>query len=140
MPRPPVRKPGEGQADMFADDEDFKRFTVNTGAQEHRGRVSAEIDAAFAAATEQELVREEHRALMAIVRHGGWAMDNFEASNKPYGAAKLTQPVVEALRELGLTPASRADATDEDLRELLAQIATPTTEADDVPAEPESRT
>lgn len=125
MPRPPVRKPGEGQGDMFADDDDFKRFTVNTGAQEHRGRVSAEIDAAFAAATEQELVREEHRALMAIVRHGGWAMDNFEATNKPYGASKLIQPMTEALRELNLTPAAQADAVDDSLKVLLNDIARP---------------
>lgn len=122
MPRPPVRTPGEGQTDMFADD---PAFPVNTGAQQHRGRVSAEIDAAFTAATEQELVREEHRALMAIVRHGGWAMDNFEATNKPYGAAKLIQPMTEALRELNLTPAAQADAVDDSLKVLLNDIARP---------------
>lgn len=134
MPRPDPRAPGEGQESMFPDD---SVFNVNTKAQAHRGRISTEVEAAFTAARAADLVTDVDRALMAVVRHGAWAMDNFEASNKPYGAAKLTQPVVEALRELGLTPASRADATDEDLRELLQQIATPTTGVsgpDDEPA------
>ena len=125
MPRPDPKAPGPGQGDMFADDDDFKRFKVNEPAQSHRGRISTEIDAAFAAAEEQELIRDEHRALMAVVRHGGWAMDNFEATNKPYGASKLIPGMTEALRELNLTPAAQADAVDDSLKELLHGIAQP---------------
>lgn len=125
MPRPDPKAPGPGQGDMFADDDAVPKFTVNSGAQEHRGRISTEIDAAFAAAQEQELVREEHRALMAVVRHGGWAMDNFEATNKPYGASKLIPGMTEALRELNLTPAAQADAVDDSLKDLLNGIAQP---------------
>lgn len=116
--RPAKSAPGEGQTSMFADDE-FRKFTVNRAAQDHRGRISTETDAALDAAKSEDLIRPEHGALVAIVRHAAWAMDNFEATNKPYGAAKLIPGATEALRELKLTPAAQADETGENIDALM---------------------
>lgn len=78
------------------------------------------------------MLRPEHEALQTVVRSCGWALDCFEAQNKPYGPAKLVPAAVEALRELKLTPAAQADETDEKLRELLDDIGRATV---DTPAE-----
>ncbi|MFJ1461010.1 hypothetical protein [Nocardia sp. N2S4-5] len=129
MPRPDPRAPQDGQAAMF----DAEVLPSVVPGRVTRGRHSEAIDRAFVAASDADLLRPEHEALQTVVRSVGWALDCFEQQNKPYGPAKLVPAAVEALRELCLTPAAQADATDDDLRTLLDEIARPTTGDADAP-------
>ena len=60
--------------------------------------------------------------LASTLMAGAWALDAFEAQNKPYGPTKLIDQLVAALREARLTPDSRGDATDDAIQELLADL------------------
>ncbi|MFC8387058.1 hypothetical protein [Nocardia sp. NPDC057272] len=128
MARPDPRRPRDGQDALF----DGEALPASVPGKITRGRISEAVDRAFASATEADLLRPEHEALQAFVRHAAWSADSFEQQNKPYGASKLIPAVTEALRELRLTPDSQADATDDDLRVLLEEIGKPST---DVPTD-----
>ena len=124
MPRPDPRAPGTGQAELFG---------AAPIAGPVDGRHSKAVDRAFSAAAAADLLRPEDEALVTLVRSAAWSLDAFEAQNKPYGPSKLLQPVTEALRELRLTPDSRATETDDSLKELLNDLGGTTT--DDAAAE-----
>ena len=121
MPRPDPRAPGEGQADLFG--------APPVAGPDH-GRHSAAVDRAMNAAADSDLIKPEDEALVTLVRAAAWSLDAFEKQNKPYGSSKLLPAVTEALRELRLTPDSRATETDDSLKELLSGLG-----AVDAPAE-----
>lgn len=116
MPRPDPRAPKAGQESMFDD------LPAAMPGKLVRGRHSDAVDRALAAARDKDLIQDEDEALATLVRAGAWSLDAFESQNKPYGPSKLIAPVVEALRELRLTPDSRASETDENLKELLSGL------------------
>ncbi|WP_147291502.1 hypothetical protein [Corynebacterium senegalense] len=91
-----------------------------------RGRHSEAIDRAIAAAKANDLLDDVDDALLTVLRAGGWALDSFESQNKPYGPSKVIDPLVNALREAHLTPDSRAESTDESIKELLHDLGTAT--------------
>ncbi|MBF6483853.1 hypothetical protein IU431_06735 [Nocardia otitidiscaviarum] len=68
---------------------------------------------------------ERDDAALVLVRAGAWALDCFEAQNKPYGPAKLLGPILDALKELRMTPETRAAAQTDALEELLRDLANP---------------
>lgn len=113
MPRPDPRAPGAGQADLFG---------VAPVVGSIDGRHSQAVDRAMSAAADAHLIRPEDEALVTLVRAGAWSLDAFEKQNKPYGSSKLLPAVTEALRELRLTPDSRATETDDSLKELLNDL------------------
>lgn len=113
MPRPNPRAPGAGQADLFGADP--IPGPVN-------GRHSQAVDRAMSAAADSALLRPEDEALVTLVRSAAWSLDAFESQNKPYGPSKLLPAVTEALRELRLTPDSRATETDNALKDLLNDL------------------
>ena len=121
MPRPDPRAPGEGQADLFG---------APPVAGPVHGRHSQAVDRAMNAAADSDLIKPEDEALVTLVRAAAWSLDAFEKQNKPYGSSKLLPAVTEALRELRLTPDSRATETDDSLKELLSGLG-----AVDTPAE-----
>lgn len=120
MPRPDPRAPGEGQADLFG---------ATPVAGPVNGRHSQAVDRAMNAAAASDLIRPEDEALVTLVRSSAWALDAFESQNKPYGPSKLLPAVTEALRELRLTPDSRATETDDSLKELLNGLGPTTADA-----------
>lgn len=117
MPRPDPRAPGDGQESMF------DAVPVERPGHVLRGRHSAAVDAALDAAREADLIGDVDAALATFVRSAAWAVDAFEAQNKPYGPAKLLQPVTDALRELRMTPDARQTETDDKIKELLHELA-----------------
>ena len=127
MPRPDPRAPGTGQADLFGS---APILAPNAG------RHAQAVDRAMNAAAESALIRPEDEALVTLVRSAAWSLDAFEAQNKPYGPSKLLPAVTEALRELRLTPDSRATETDNSLKDLLNDLgASDDTTAGDAAAE-----
>ena len=120
MPRPDPTRPRDGQTDLFEGVAFAKPDCVL------RGRHSDATDAAIAAAAEQHIVDDVDRALLTTLRAGAWALDAFEKENKPYGPAKLIPALTEALREAHMTPESRAAETNDNISELLRDLATPT--------------
>lgn len=125
MPRPDPRAPKAGQESMFED------LPAKQPGRVLRGRHSIAVDDALDAAFDAGVVAEMDNALATFVRSAAWAVDAFEASNLPYGPAKLLQPVTEALRELHMTPDARGSDTDDEIRGLLHELA----EAEDTDAE-----
>ncbi|WP_084811799.1 hypothetical protein [Gordonia westfalica] len=117
MPRPDPRAPGEGQGAMFD--------AGDPAPTPRHGRHSAATERALTAAKAADLITDVDEALAAVVRASAWALDRFEAENKPYGPAKLIGPTVEALRELHLTPDSRVGGNDDEIRSLLDALGTP---------------
>ncbi|MEU3475341.1 hypothetical protein ACVMLG_22065, partial [Escherichia coli] len=120
MPRPDPRAPGDGQADLFG--------AAPVRASNH-GRHSQAVDRAMDAAAQSDLIKPEDEALVTLVRAAAWSLDAFEQQNKPYGSSKLLPAVTEALRELRLTPDSRATETDNSLKDLLNGLGATTTDA-----------
>lgn len=56
---------------------------------------------------------------------GAWALDSFEAQNKPYGPSKIIDPILNALRAAQMTPDTRLDDGTDTLSELLREISAP---------------
>lgn len=124
MPRPDPRAPGAGQESMF------EAVPVQTPGKVLRGRHSQAVDEALAAAREAGVVEPMDNALATFVRSAAWAVDAFESQNRPYGPAKLLAPVTEALRELRMTPDSRQSDTDDQIKELLDDLAAADTDTE----------
>ncbi|WP_228781489.1 hypothetical protein [Nocardia cyriacigeorgica] len=89
------------------------------------GRHSAAVERAISAERADGTLTDRDDAALALVRAGAWALDCFEAQNKPYGPAKLVNPILDALKELRMTPETRAAAQTDALEELLRDLATP---------------
>jgi hypothetical protein len=117
MPRPDPRAPHDGQIDLF------ENSPIKRPDKLLRGRHSEAIDRSIAAARRSDLVDELDDALLTVIRHCGWALDALESQNRPYGAAKLVGPVVEALTAARLTPDARASATSSAVDQLLMELA-----------------
>ena len=118
MPRPDPRRPHEGQESLFETE------AVKQPDKVLRGRHSEAIDRAISAARGNDLLDDVDAALLTVIRAGGWALDSFESQNKPYGPSKMIEPLVNALREAHLTPDSRAESTDDAIKELLHDLGT----------------
>lgn len=116
MPRPDPRRPRDGQIDLF-EDAPIKRPDKLT-----RGRHSAAMDEAIAAARERDLVDDVDKGILTVLRSGAWALDSLEASEHHYGIAKIIGPLTETLHEARMTPGSRSAATDDAVEELLRDL------------------
>lgn len=120
MPRPDPKAPGPGQDELFDVVQRSKRTVY--------GRHSAATEKAISARRAIDAVTDADEAALAAIRAAAWALDEFEASGKPYGPAKLLDPLMSALDKLGMTPQSRAamdQAQDDTLTELLADLGRP---------------
>ncbi|MFC9897669.1 hypothetical protein ACFVMC_28605 [Nocardia sp. NPDC127579] len=93
------------------------------------GRHAAAVEKAITAARADQTLIDADEAALTLVRAGAWALDVFEAQNKPYGPSKLLGPVLDALKELRMTPETRAVAQHDTLEELLRELATPSPDA-----------
>lgn len=124
MPRPDPRAPGDGQESMF------EAMPAQSPGKVLRGRHSQAVDDALAAARTAGVVEEMDGALATFVRSAAWAIDAFEAQNRPYGPAKLLAPVTEALRELRMTPDARQSDTDDKIKDLLDDLAAADTDTE----------
>lgn len=123
MPRPDPNRPRAGQESLF------EAEAVKRPDQVLRGRHSDAMDRAIAAARSGDLLDDVDDGLLTVLRSAAWSLDSFEAQNKPYGPSKLLDPLVNALREAHLTPDSRAEATDDSIKELLHDLAAPAGDA-----------
>ncbi|WP_330182814.1 hypothetical protein OHB26_03625 [Nocardia sp. NBC_01503] len=124
MPRRPSRAPEDGQASLLPDLPDDQAVI-----RPAPGRHSAAAESAISAEIADGTLTERDAATLALVRAGMWALDTFEAQNKPYGPAKIVNPILDALKELRMTPETRAAAQTDALQELLRELATPDTAA-----------
>ena len=61
--------------------------------------------------------------LATVLMSGAWALDKFEAHGQAYGPSKTIQPMVEALREARMTPDARQTTTDDNIQELVRDLA-----------------
>ena len=116
MPRPDPRRPREGQESLFPSPTNKDDMRLNQGR--HQLAFNDALNTAFDAGHIGEL----DGALASTLMAGAWALDAFEAQNKPYGPTKLIDQLGAALREARLTPDSRGDATDDAIQELLADL------------------
>ncbi|WP_069160073.1 hypothetical protein [Nocardia altamirensis] len=91
------------------------------------GRHAKAVQVAIDAARRDQALCDADEAALTLIRSGAWALDSFESQNKPYGPSKLLGPVLDALKELRMTPATRAAAQTDTLEELLRDLATPAT-------------
>ncbi|MCQ4120415.1 hypothetical protein [Rhodococcus tibetensis] len=121
-----MAKPGRPRTYEHMSDDDAGLFAAPKPAPPPKGRHSEAVERALAAAERRHMVEDVDEALLVAVRAGAWALDTFEAENKPYGPSKLLTPYIEALREARLTPDSRATETDDNLKGLLDALGTPT--------------
>ncbi len=119
MPRRHTKAPEHGQDSMFP--ELPNAAVVRT----EPGRHCAAVERAIAAEVGDGTLTERDDAALVLVRAGAWALDCFEAQNKPYGPAKLLGPILDALKELRMTPETRAAAQTDALEELLRDLANP---------------
>lgn len=117
MPRPDPKRPRRGQLGLFEAEATRAPDTVL------RGRHSDAMDRALAEARAQDALAPVDEGLETVLRAGAWALDSFEAQNKPYGPSKIIDPIVAALREAHLTPDSRAVAADAEVAQLLQELA-----------------
>ncbi|AEX42486.1 hypothetical protein [Corynebacterium diphtheriae] len=125
MPRPDPKRPREGQIGLFESE------AVQEPGKVLRGRHSDAMDRSIAAAKAADLVDEIDDGILTVLRSGAWALDALESQNKPYGPAKLIDPLINALREARLTPDSRAVATDDAINQLMTELT-----SDDEPTDP----
>lgn len=121
MPRPDPNRPRAGQESLF------EREAVQEPDMILRGRHSEAMDRALNAARQSDAVDDVDDGLATVLRAGAWSLDAFEKQNKPYGPTKIIDQMVVALREAHMTPDSRAQATDDNIKELLHGLGTPTT-------------
>ena len=126
MPRPDPRRPREGQRSLFPEPTSKDDMRLNQGR--HQLAFSEALDRAY----DDGHLSDVDGALSSTLMAGAWALDAFEAQNKPYGPTKIIDQLVAALREARLTPDSRGDSTDEAIQELLAGLGDPDDEPVDV--------
>lgn len=119
MPRPDPRAPKADQIDLF------EAVAVTRPDKVPRGRHSEAMDRAIAAVHARGQLDALDEGLTTVLRAGATALDMLEAQNKPYGPAKLIDPMVAALREARMTPDSRQTDTDDEIKDLLHALAQP---------------
>lgn len=116
MPRPDPRRPREGQLGLF------EKQAVKEPDMVLRGRHSEAMDRAISSARALDAMADVDEGLQTVLRAGAWALDSFEAQNKPYGPTKIIDQLVGALREARMTPDSRDVATDDEIKDLLNEL------------------
>lgn len=119
MPRPDPRRPREGQEALFpapttGDD-------MRLGTARHQAAFHDALNEAYDRGTMDAM----DGALASTLMAGAWALDSFEAQNKPYGPSKLIDPILNALRAACMTPDTRPDDGQDTLAELLREISAP---------------
>lgn len=121
MPRPDPRRPREGQDSLFP------APTTGDDMRLNRGRHQLAFHEALDAAHDAGHIDRVDGALASVLMAGAWALDAFEAQNRPYGPTKIVDQLTAALREAHMTPDSRATDTeaDERLAALLQELGTP---------------
>ena len=127
MPRPDPRAPKEGQTGLF------EAIAVQKPDMVVRGRHSEAMDRALAAGTERGQLDDMDEGLATVLRAGATALDMLEKQNRPYGPAKLIDPMGAALREARMTPDSRQTETDNDIKDLIDALAQPEDTSPEVP-------
>lgn len=118
MGRPDPKRPRLGQASLF----DAAPVAEPEPGKVLRGRHSETVDDALAAALDADLIDTIDGALATTIRAGAWALDAGEASNRPYLPAKTVPAMVEAIRELGLTPEARKASTNDEISKLITEL------------------
>lgn len=116
MPRPDPRRPREGQEALFAPPTTSDDMRVN------RGRHSNAMTAALHHAHDRGLIDDIDQGLATVLLSGAWALDSFEAQNKPYGPSKMIEPMLNALQAAGMTPDARGTQTDDHIQDLLERM------------------
>ena len=117
MPRPDPMRPRDGQESLF------EALPVSMPDKVIRGRHGVAMDTALDAARERGALDDVDNGLATVLRAGATALDMLESQNRPYGPAKLIDPLVNALREARMTPDSRGGETDDAIKEFLADMA-----------------
>lgn len=118
MPRKNTRRPRLGQEALF----EAAPIAEAQPGEIAYGRHSRTVDAALAAALDTDLIDDIDGALATTVRAGAWALDQGEAMNRPYLPSKTVPAMVEAIRELGLTPEARKASTNDEISSLIAEL------------------
>lgn len=129
MPRKNPRRPREGQEALFAPPTSNDDMLVN------RGRHANAMGAALTQAHEQGLIDDIDQGLATVLLAGAWALDSFEAQNKPYGPSKMIEPMLNALTAACMTPQARGSETDDHIQELLQRMQSAALEPHEEPAE-----
>ncbi|MFC4127396.1 hypothetical protein [Nocardia rhizosphaerae] len=119
MPRRHSRDPEQGQESLLPE------MPANAVVRTRPGRHSEAVERAIDAERNDGTLDDRDDAALSLVRAGAWALDALEAQNKPYGPSKLINPILDALKELRMTPETRATAQDDQVQELLRELATP---------------
>lgn len=100
----------------------FDALPVDRPGHVLRGRHSQAVDDALDAAREADLIGDVDAAAATLLRSGAWALDAFEAQNKPYGPSKLLPAMSEALRDLRMTPEARNTETETNIGAWMAAL------------------
>lgn len=116
MPRPDPRRPREGQEALFPPPTNADDMLIN------RGRHSTAMASALDRAKQDGLLADVDDGLATVLLAGAWALDSFEAQNKPYGPSKMMEPMLNALQAAGMTPDARGTQTDNHIQELLERM------------------
>lgn len=111
----------------------FPDMPANAVVRTTAGRHAKAVETAIAAERKDGALTDGDEAALSLVRAGAWALDCFEAQNKPYGPAKLLDPILAALKELRMTPETRAAGSADRMEEFLRELANPTPTVRDTP-------
>ena len=126
MARTPRGRRGEGvlalPLDVGTDAPEAAKLS-GTSVRRHVGRVERHVGDSIVAARAGVPAEARWAAAEVLAKELGRALDVASANRDPYAVAQLAPKLLEALRELALTPASAQAKSD--LAELLADIANP---------------
>lgn len=90
------------------------------------GRHAAMLETAIEAAKQSGLLEAVDEGLISIARANALALDEAEASPKPYyPIAQLTGPYREVLEALQMTPETREAKANDELTQALRELSTP---------------
>lgn len=129
MPRPDPRAPTAQQDSLFDPP------TTKDSQRLDGGRHSRAMAGALNAARTGGHLDAIDDGLASVLLSGAWALDSFEAQNKPYGPSKMVPAMVEALREARMTPDSRQTETEDRIADLVKELATAEDDENTVAAE-----
>ncbi|WKS67968.1 hypothetical protein NLL33_11450 [Corynebacterium accolens] len=92
-----------------------------------KGRHAEMLETAIIAARESGLLEAVDGGLLSIARANALALDEAEASPKPYyPIAQLTGPYREVLEALQMTPETREAKANDELTQALRELSQPT--------------
>lgn len=117
MPRANPHAPTIGQDALFDPP------TTKDSQRTDGGRHTRAMSHAIKAARDTGALDTIDDGIATVLLSGAWALDSFEAQNKPYGPSRMVPAMVEALREARMTPDSRATDTEDKIADLVAELA-----------------